>query len=104
MTLLILKNMQQHPLNNSTIQSFSQKGQEIYRDLLETAIIDEKKYEGQYIAIDIDSKRYFINEDLDTVLKEAKKEIPEKIFYTVKIGYPGIFSVAGYREKRYAIA
>lgn len=46
----------------------------------------EKKYPGQYIAIDPISKEYFINPRLGAALQAASGRFPDRTFYTHKIG------------------
>jgi hypothetical protein len=90
------------PNINLAMQTFNQKGQQIYDKLLKKGKIEKDKNMGEYIVIDIDTQKHYIGEDLKLILKQAREKMPGKLFYAARIGYPGIFSVAGYREREYA--
>lgn len=47
-----------------------------------------KSEKGMIAAIEPDTGSYFLGETLLEALKKAKKQYPDKIFYSVRIGYP----------------
>lgn len=70
-----------------------QKGQKYYEEELKTKL--EKKYLGKFVAIEVGSGKYFIGDTLEEALEKAKKKFPDKIFHSIKIGSPGIFTSSG---------
>ncbi len=48
----------------------------------------EKKYPYHYVAIEPFSKRYFIGYSLADAMRTAKNEMPNYLFYGIKIGSP----------------
>lgn len=47
-----------------------------------------KKEKGMIAVIEPDSGKYFLGKTLLEALKKAKEQYPNKIFYSVRIGYP----------------
>jgi len=74
---------------------FAQKGKEIYQKISKGL---EKKHRGQFLAIDVESGRYFLGETQEEAFKKAKKHLPTKIFYFVKIGFPSTITVSTYHQ------
>ena len=66
------------------------KGKEQY-DILKPVI--EKKYFGQYIAIEPFSHEYFISPRLADALREAKTRWPDREFYSARIGFEIVLSL-----------
>lgn len=59
------------------------QAQDVYERLRPTI---EKKFQGQFIAIDPISKEYFIAPGLAGALTQAMAKLPGREFYTTKIG------------------
>ena len=78
-----------------SLQEIEKRGKEIYETQLKEKIESEKN--GKYLVLEVESGEYFINDFLDEALKEAKKKFPNKIFYSLRIGYPGVFSFSSMR-------
>lgn len=84
----------------SSTEELIQKGQKYYEEKLKNKL--EKNYFGKLIAIEVDSGKYFIGDTLEEALRKAKKKFPDKIFHSIKIGSPGIFTSSSiYRENGY---
>ncbi len=80
------------------LSDFSQKGEKIYREQI-LPNISENMLKGKFVAIEVESGRYFIN-DLDIeALFDARREFPEKQFYLKKIGYAAAHSHKGVVKK-----
>lgn len=92
-------------MNNNTVFSASteeiiQKGQKYYEEKLKNKL--EKKHLGKFVVIEVDSGKYFIGDTLEETLGKARKKFPEKIFHSIKIGSPGVFTSSGiYRKNGY---
>lgn len=80
---------------NAPLQEIQRKGQEIYETSLKNKL--EPKEVGRYVVIEVESGDYFLHDFIDEALKEAKKKYPGKIFYSVRVGYPGVFSFSKVR-------
>lgn len=70
--------------SNINVQEIVKKGEEIYNQELTTTL--EPSSNGKYVAIEIDSKKYFIGETKDEAALGARKEFPDKVFYIRRIG------------------
>lgn len=71
-------------------EELTQKGKEIY-DKLKPNLEPEKN--GLYVAIEVESEKYFIGETVEKVIELAKKEFPDKLFYVTRIGGPARISI-----------
>lgn len=80
--------------NNTLLnpEIIAEKGDQIYREKL--ANILEKDHKGEFVAIDVETGKYFLGKTLEDALQNAEKEFPEKIFHLIRIGYTGIFEVS----------
>jgi len=66
-------------------EDFDEKAVEIYERKLKKKL--EPKYKGKMIAIEVDSGKYFMGDDLDEAGDKAKAAFPDKIFYFKRVGY-----------------
>ncbi|MDI6731937.1 MAG: hypothetical protein QME05_05110 [Candidatus Margulisbacteria bacterium] len=74
-------------------EEFIGKAEAIYKKLMPRL---GKKYKGDVMAIEPESKKYVIAKDeLEAALK-AKKHFPRKVFYFVRIGYPVVHKFRKY--------
>ena len=62
----------------------ARKGEEIYLDELKESL--EKTNLGDYVVIEVESSKYFVNKDLKVALEEAQKEFSNKVFHIVRVG------------------
>ena len=53
----------------------------------------EKKFFGQYIAIEPISHEYFIAPRLADALRQAKNKFPDREFYSTRIGFEMVLSM-----------
>lgn len=80
------------------LSEFAQKGEEIYKSRI-LPEISEEKLKGKFVAIEVESGQYFID-DLDIkALTRAKREFPEKVFYVKRIGYRAVYKHHGIVKK-----
>jgi len=70
-------------------EDFDEKAVEIYERKLKKKL--EPKYKGKMIAIEVDSGKYFMGEDLGEAGDKAKAAFPDKIFYFKRVGYRTAF-------------
>ena len=60
------------------------RGEEIYAKLLPSL---KAYYINQYIAIDVQTGEYWVEDTLVKALKTASDKYPDRQFYTVRIGF-----------------
>ena len=79
--------------NGFNIKEFSKKSEEFYSQVKSEL---EAKYKGKYVALDFESKQYWLGETATDALTTAKKAFPDnpnKLFYLLQIGSPATFGI-----------
>jgi hypothetical protein len=71
------------------------KGEEVYRKISKQI---EKKHLGSFIAIEVESRKYFLGQTQIEAIEKAKKHFPTKVFYLMKIGFPAAVTFSGYQR------
>lgn len=56
----------------------------------------EPRHSGKYIAIEVDSGDYFVDEDSTKALLKARRKHPQAIFYLARIGHRAAYKMTGY--------
>lgn len=59
-------------------------GEELYQKEFKKKL--EPKENGKYIAVEVESKKYFLGETKEEALDEAQKVFPNKVFFVRRIG------------------
>jgi len=72
------------------IQRLARRGERLYRVKLKKLL--EPQYKGQYVAIEVDSREYFVGRTVVEALQKAEDRYPNKQFHLIKIGYPAAIS------------
>jgi hypothetical protein len=67
-------------------------GQKIYDEKYRAEF--EAKHPGQYVAIDVNSKKAFVAETPSAAVKAAQKESPQALVHLIRIGSSGAFKVS----------
>lgn len=62
----------------------TKRGEEIYINELKDKL--EKNRLGNYVVIEVKTKKHFVNKDLVAALEAAKKKFPQDLFFIVQIG------------------
>ena len=70
----------------------SERGQKIYQEKLKPIL--EPSQNGKFAAIEVEVGEYFLGDTVLEVLEKAKKSFPQSIFYTVRVGYDGVYKMA----------
>lgn len=78
--------------SNVNIQELLKRGEEIYQQELKSVL--EPKDSGNYVVIEVESKKYFVGNTKDEAVAEAKKNFPNKVFVVRRIGE--VEKIAGY--------
>lgn len=68
------------------------RGEEIYQNELREKL--EKEYLGKFVAIEINSKNYFLGETQIEATEKARKKFPDKVTYLIKIGFPAVITMS----------
>lgn len=71
------------------------KGEVIYQKISKQI---EKKHVGDFVAIEVESGKYFLGETQIEAIEKAKKHFPAKIFYLMKVGFPAVVTFSGYQQ------
>lgn len=77
----------QPPLN---LEDFSKKSLEYYNEIKSKL---EAEAMNKYVALDYETKKYWVGETVSDVLTQAKAEFPNKVFYLLQVGSPTTFSI-----------
>jgi len=56
----------------------------------------EPRHHGKFVAIEVDSGDFYVDEDSTKALLKARKKYPEAIFYLARIGYRAASKITGY--------
>lgn len=70
----------------------AERGEKIYQEQLKDIL--EKDHQGAFVAIDVESGKYFLGQSPEEAIENAKKEVPDKIFHLIRIGYSGVYKVS----------
>jgi hypothetical protein len=73
-------------------------GQRLYDERLKSLL--EPEHEGEFVAIDPDSERYFLGPTGLAALRAGRKELPDKLFYLLRVGSDAAYRVGGYGARR----
>ena len=73
-------------------KKLAEVGQRIYDERLRKKL--EPRYAGKIVTIEVDSGDYFVGDTLREAIQKARKRYPEEVFYSVKVGYPAVYSFA----------
>ncbi len=77
------------PVNTAEIARI---GEQIYQNELREKL--EDKYLGKFVAIEVETKDYFLGDTQIAALSSARKKYPAKVFYLVKVGFPAVVTMS----------
>lgn len=69
------------------------RGEEIYASEIQAEVEDQHK--GRFLALDIETHQYEIDDDMLTALDRAKARHAGAALYVVRIGYPSAVNLGG---------
>src|SRR5438045_6386208 len=78
-------------LTISQPDSVASRGEEIYREKLKTLL--EPKESGKFVAIEVNSEKYFVGNSSGEALKLATAALPDGVFHLMKIGASTAFTL-----------
>jgi hypothetical protein len=77
-------------VNSFNIDEFSKKAEAFYHEI---KLDLESKSKGKYVAIDVESRKFWIGDTASDALSQAKKEFPTRLFYLIQVGSTATFTV-----------
>lgn len=84
--------------NQLTPEQVAEKGAEIYEKKLKSAL--EPEHKGKFVVIDVISSEYFLGDNLLEALENARKKYKDRLFHSVRVGFPGVFKLGTYTKGR----
>jgi hypothetical protein len=76
----------------------AESGQRLYDGRLKALL--EPEHEGEFVAIDPETERYFLGPTGLAALRAGRKELPGKFFYLLRVGQDAAYRVGGYGARR----
>ena len=84
-----------HPA--TTNDDLVERGQSTYRESLASVL--EPSHEGEFVAVEPDSGRYFLGSTASEALIAAHNAIPNKLFYLTRVGQETAHTVGGHATR-----
>jgi hypothetical protein len=76
----------------------AESGQRLYDERLRAVL--EPEHEGEFVAIEPESERYFLGQTGLDALHAGRKELPDKLFYLLRIGADAAYYLGGHGARR----
>jgi hypothetical protein len=73
------------------LQGMAEAGRRIYREKYQTEF--EAHYQGQILAIEVDSERAFLGASIEEALRRGRNACPDSLFYFMKVGARGVYTL-----------
>jgi len=80
------------------IDDLAESGQRLYDERLRTQL--EPEHEGEFVAIEPETERYFLGSTGLAALRAGRSELPDKLFYLLRVGHEAAYRVGGYGARR----
>ena len=74
-----------------------ESGRRFYDERLKGEL--EPGHTGRYVAIEPESGRYFLADTGTEALLEARRALPESLFYLARVGHPAADTLSGYGRR-----
>ena len=81
-----------------TNDDLAESGQRFYDERLRSQL--EPGHKGEFVAIEPESERYFLGATGLAALRAGRSELPDSLFYLLRIGYDATYRVGGYGARR----
>lgn len=76
----------------------AESGQGLYDGRLKALL--EPEHEGEFVAIDPETERYFLGSTGLAALRAGRKELSDELFYLLRVGHLAAYRVGVYYEPR----
>lgn len=73
-------------------QAIAEKGESIYKEKYKAEY--EKRYFGQYVAIDIETGQAFVATRPEAAIEKAQQAVKGGLFHVIRIGHKGVYHVS----------
>lgn len=73
-------------------------GQRLYDERLRAVL--EPDHEGEFVAIEPETERYFLGPTGLAALRTGRQELPDKLFYLLRVGHDAAYRLGGYGARR----
>ena len=82
----------------NTADDLAESGQRLYDERLRALL--EPEHEGEFVAIEPESERYFLGQTGLAALRAGRREMPDKLFYLLRVGSDAAYHLGGYGAQR----
>ncbi|MCA1634250.1 MAG: hypothetical protein LC802_11295 [Acidobacteria bacterium] len=76
----------------------AESGQRLYDERLRALL--EPDHEGEFVAIEPETELYFLGQTGLAALRAGRQELPDRLFYLLRIGQDAAYRVGGYGARR----
>jgi hypothetical protein len=76
----------------------AESSQRLYDERLRALL--EPEHEGEFVAIEPETERYFLGPTGLAALRAGRRELPDKLFYLLRVGHDAAYRVGGYGARR----
>ena len=73
-------------------------GERLYDERLKAVL--EPDHVGEFLMIEPDSGRYFVNKDAVTAIRDGHAALPDKRFYSMRVGFEAEFAIGTSLKRR----
>lgn len=80
-------------VKNSELSELTTLGKRFYEENLKAIL--EPQHNGEFVAVEPYSEKYFVDKDSTQVALKALAEMPDKKFYFARIGYQYAHKIGG---------
>ena len=84
--------------NTEATDALSESGQRLYDERLRELL--EPEHRGEFVAIEPDTERYFLGSTGLAALRAGRSEMPDKLFYLLRVGSDAAYRVGGHGARR----
>jgi len=74
-----------------------ERGERLYKEKLKDEL--EPEHTGRYVAIEPESGKYFLDDTGTGALAAAHREMPNHLFYLMRVGYQTADALGGYASR-----
>jgi hypothetical protein len=83
---------------SETTDDLAENGQRLYDERLKAIL--EPEHEGEFVAVEPETERYFLGQTGLAALRAGRRELPDKLFYLLRIGSDAAYHLGGYGARR----
>jgi hypothetical protein len=76
----------------------AESGQRFYDERLRALL--EPDHEGEFVAIEPETERYFLGPTGLAALRAGRQDLPDKLFYLLRVGHDAAYRLGGYGARR----